>query len=71
MQAATSILAAESTYSSLTTLIHSGAPRVFTTECITPDKPGYRHWGEPVCACSYMCDMCNGRVYVCVCGGCD
>lgn len=59
--AAISILAVESTCSSLTTLIHSGALRVFTTECITPDKPGYRHHGGAKdCVCSSMCDMCNG-----------
>lgn len=54
--AATSTRAVESTCSSLTTPIHFGAPRVFTTECTTPDKPGYRHRGSQgvhmfVCVC--------------------
>lgn len=62
--AATSTQGAASTCSSLTTPIHSGAPRVFTTESTTPDKPEYRHKGsqgvcERVCECVF--------VYVCVC----
>lgn len=74
--AATSTLGAESTCSSLTTPIHSGAPRVFTTESTTPDKPGYRHRGSQgvclfiyMCACVCMCvggDSCDGSLCVCV-----
>jgi len=57
--AAISTPAAESTCSSLTTPIPSGAPRVFTTESTTPDKPEHRHRGANECVCSYIC--------VCVC----
>lgn len=66
--AATSILAVESTCSSLTTLIHSGAPRVFTTECITPDKPGYRHRGEPRGVFVHICVTCAMAGCICVQG---
>lgn len=73
--AATSTRAAESTCWSLTTPIHSGAPRVSTTESTTPDKPEYRHWGsQGVCMFMYVCVcVCRWRflwwqpVWVCVC----
>lgn len=62
--AATSTQVAESTCSSSTTPIHSGAPRVFTTESTTPDKPEYRHKGsQGVCMFVYI----NICMYVCVC----
>lgn len=72
--AATSTRAAESTCWSLTTPIHSGAPRVSTTESTTPDKPEYRHWGsQGVCMFMYVCVcVCRWRflwwqpVWVCV-----
>lgn len=61
--AATSTQVAESTCSSSTTPIHSGAPRVFTTESTTPDKPEYRHKGsQGVCMFVYI----NICMYVCV-----
>lgn len=62
--AATSTQVAESTCSSSTTPIHSGAPRVFTTESTTPDKPEYRHKGsQGVCMFVYI----NICMYACVC----
>lgn len=77
--AATSTQVAESTCSSSTTPIHSGAPRVFTTESTTPDKPEYRHKGsQGVCMfvyiniCMYAC-VClwgGGRVKICVKAAC-
>lgn len=71
MPAATSTQAAESTCWSLTTPIHSGAPRASTTESTTPDKPEYRHGGsQGVCMFMYVCvwvggDFCDGSLYVC------
>lgn len=55
-QAATSTQVVASTCSSLTTPIHSGAPRVFTTESTTPDKPEHRHGGsQVVCVVMHIC----------------
>ncbi len=60
--AATSTPAVESTCSSLTTPIHSGAPRVFITESTTPDKPKYRQRGSRGVCMSYICvRVCRWR----------
>lgn len=64
--AATSTPAVESTCSNLTTPIHSGAPRVSTTESTTPDKPEYRQWEiQGVCVCANG-DICEGSLCLCV-----